>query len=121
MENTFFARFDRLCRDAGTTPNAVARELSISSGSITAWKRGTAPRNATLTRIADFFGVSCDYLLGKEEAAPADNGQRGVTHEDIKFALFGGDGEITDEMYDEVRQFAAYVKHREAEKKNREA
>lgn len=116
MEITFFARFDRLCRDAGTTPNAVARELGISSGSVTAWKKGTAPRSATLERIADRFGVSCDYLLGKEEAAPTDSGRRGVSDEDIKFALFGGDGEITDAMYEEVRRFAAYVKHREAGK-----
>ncbi len=31
---------------------------------------------------------------------------------DIKFALFGGDGDITDEMYEEVLQFAAFVKNR---------
>ena len=37
--------------------------------------------------------------------------------EEIKFALFGGDGEITDAMFDEVKQFAAFVKQREAGKK----
>lgn len=40
-----------------------------------------------------------------------------INDEDIKFALFGGDSEITDAMYDEVRQFAAFVKNREAQKK----
>ena len=40
-----------------------------------------------------------------------------VTDDDIKFALFGGDGEITDAMYEEVKQFAAFVRQREAEKK----
>jgi hypothetical protein len=34
-----------------------------------------------------------------------------VTDEDIKFALFGGDGEITDEMYEEVKRFAAFIKN----------
>lgn len=52
-----------------------------------------------------------------KEKAPADPGKRSVSDDDIKFALFGGDGEITDAMYDEVRRFAAFVKQREAEKK----
>ena len=45
------------------------------------------------------------------------NGERSVSDDDIKFALFGGDCEITDEMYDEVKRFAAYIKQREAGKK----
>ena len=32
-------------------------------------------------------------------------------------SIVGEDGEITDEMFDEVRNFAAYVKQREAQKK----
>lgn len=55
-------------------------------------------------------GIEC-------KKAPAENDKREVNDEDIKFALFGGDGEITDAMYDEVRQFAAFVKNREAQKK----
>lgn len=50
--------------------------------------------------------------------APAQEGERSVRDADIKFALFGGDGDITDEMYEEVKRFAKLVKLREeAEKK----
>ena len=35
------------------------------------------------------------------------------TDEDIKFALFNGADNITDEMYEEVKRFAEYVKQRE--------
>lgn len=67
-DQTFFARFEALCRKHSTTPNAVAKAIGASSGSVTAWKRGAAPRNDTLRRIADFFHVSADYLLtGREE------------------------------------------------------
>ena len=77
--------------------------------------------NATLAKIADFFGVTTDYLLGKEsEKTPAESSKRSVSDDEIKFALFGGDGEITDAMYDEVLRFAAFVKQREAEKKKKE-
>ena len=40
-----------------------------------------------------------------------------VTDDDIKFALFGGEEEITDEMYDEVKNFAEYVKQKYKNKK----
>lgn len=118
MGNIFFERFADLCKEIGETPNSVAKILGISSGSITAWKNGTEPRNKTLSNIADYFGVTTDYLLGKEtEKAPVDTDKRSVSDDDIKFALFGGDGDITDAMYDEVKRFAAYIKQREADKK----
>jgi hypothetical protein len=67
----------------------------------------------TAQKIANYFGVSVGYLLGEEETknAPVANDRR-VTDEDIKFALFGGSGDITDAMYEEVKSFAAYIKSR---------
>lgn len=118
MGSMFFERYSVLCKEHDETPNAVAKKIGASSGSVTAWKKGTDPRNATLAKIADYFGVSTDYLLGKEnEKAPAESGKRSVSDDEIKFALFGGDGEITDAMYEEVKNFAAFVKAREEAKK----
>ena len=72
MGSIFFERYAELCKAAGETPNSVAKIIGASSGSVTAWKNGTEPRNATLSKIADYFGVSTDYLLGKEtRIAPA--------------------------------------------------
>lgn len=116
MENIFFDRFFVLCKENGETPNAVAKKIGASSGSVTAWKRGTAPRNTTLYKIADHFGVSTDYLLGKDQRTD-HTVKSAITDDEIKFALFGGDRDITDAMYNEVRQFAAFVKRREEEKK----
>lgn len=36
-----------------------------------------------------------------------------ISTEDIQFAVFDGEKEITEEMYDEVKKFAAYLKQRE--------
>ena len=55
-------------------------------------------------------------LTGEDDPASVEVLRRPVNDEDIKFALFGGDGEITDAMYEEVKKFAAFVKLREAEK-----
>lgn len=59
----FWAQFERLCTKAGMSPNAVAKELRIPSGSITAWKNGTEPRASTAKKIAERFGVTTEYLM----------------------------------------------------------
>ncbi len=112
MESEFYLRFRDLCKAAGRSPNSVARELGIPSGSVTAWKQGATPRSKAAGKIAAHFGVTESWLKGDDRpAAPA------VNREELKFALFGGDGEISDTMFDEVVQFAQFVKQREAARK----
>ena len=36
---------------------------------------------------------------------------------DLLFAVFNGEQEITDEMFDEVKKFAVYIAQREKDKK----
>lgn len=106
----FFEIFLRLCNNRDISPNALAKELKIPSGSITNWKNGMIPRQATLLKIADYFGVTVDYLLGKEdEKTPAEET---ASEEEVKVALFGGAEEVTDEMWEEVKNFAEYVKQK---------
>lgn len=103
-----------LCKERKIPVSKLERDLGFSNGYIGQLRRGSFPADR-LAAIADYFGVTTDYLLDNEKA-PAETGKR-ITDEDIKFALFGGDGEITDSMYEEVRSFAAFVKRREEQKK----
>ncbi|OGO89496.1 MAG: hypothetical protein A2Y15_05940 [Clostridiales bacterium GWF2_36_10] len=110
----FFKVFSELCKESGTTPNAVAKILNLSSGSITEWKNGRTPRGDTLKKISSYFNVTTDYLLGNTDIKEktTEDTKNVPSVEDIKFALFNGDKEITDEMYEEVKQFAQFVKNR---------
>lgn len=62
----FWEIFYALCKEKGTSPNAVAKDLELSSGSVTFWKKGKTPQYNTLKKIADYFGVTVEYLLGNE-------------------------------------------------------
>lgn len=96
----------------------------ISSASYSQWNTGLYnPSEKKLRSAAECLGITYEFLRygAKEtENAPAGIGKGTVSDDDIKFALFGGDGEITDAMYDEVLQFAAFVKRREEHKKKKE-
>lgn len=111
---------DSLLDERGISGAQMSSDLGMSRSFMTELRKGRAKsiKLETAQKIAEYFGVSLDYLLGQDaEKAPADSGKRSISDDDIKFALFGGDGEITDSMYEEVRRFAAFVKQREAEKK----
>lgn len=63
----FYDIFVRLCAEKGKAPSAVAVELGYSKSMVSGWKvRGTSPTDTNLHRIADYFGVSVDYLRGLE-------------------------------------------------------
>lgn len=66
----FWENFVALCDKNGTKPNPVAKELGISSGSVTFWKKGKVPHHSTLIKIANYFGVSVDYLLTGQKETP---------------------------------------------------
>lgn len=61
----FWERYNDLCLKKGESPNAVAKKLEISSGTVTGWKEGREPRNSTLLKIAEYFETSAEYLIGK--------------------------------------------------------
>lgn len=107
----FYEVFSRLCREKGVSEYKVCEEVGLNRSAVAKWKRGATPNGTNAAKLAEYLGVTTGYLLGTESVRPIP------TDEDIKFALFGGDGEITDEMYEEVKRFAAYVKKSEQEKK----
>lgn len=113
-----------LCKERGITPGGLCGELGFRRSVLSDLKNGRKKSldTTTLMKIAEYFNVSVDYLLTGEETkkAPTPEGERKVSDNDIKFALFGGDGEITDAMYDEVKRFAQMVKLREEAEKKKE-
>ena len=60
----FWEKFVSLCAEKGVSPNSVCAELGLSNATATKWKNGAIPRNTTLKKVADYFGVSTSYLLG---------------------------------------------------------
>ena len=62
----FWEIFSYLCSQRGTSPTQATKDLGVAAGSVTKWKNGSAPRAATLRKIADYFGVTVEYLLGNE-------------------------------------------------------
>lgn len=83
----FYDIYVQLCEERGITPTKASSEIGFSKGSVSYWKKrytegvDAKPDSYTAMKIADYFGVSVDYLLngdtGKiETPAPKDERDR---------------------------------------------
>lgn len=59
----FYDQLKKLCYNNGTSPTRIALSLGMSRGNVTHWKNGSKPSIEVLQKIADYFGVTTDYLL----------------------------------------------------------
>lgn len=67
----FYDRFESLCKDFGVTPTEVARENGITQQAVSLWKkRGSTPSATTVQKLAHYFDVSIEYLLGAKSSVP---------------------------------------------------
>ena len=74
----FFDTFNALCSSKGISCKRAAIEIGLSNSTPTKWKNtGATPNGETLNKIADYFGVTTDYLLtGEQKEKPsAENGE----------------------------------------------
>lgn len=114
-----YNRIMSLCEEKGVSGYRMCKDIGIQPSILTDLKRGRqsglSAKNAD--KMAAYFGVSVGFLLGTEiKKMHTDEGERTVSDDDIKFALFDGAQDITDEMFDEVKNFAKYVQQREKNK-----
>lgn len=92
---TLFDRIQKLCKNRNITIAALERECGLGNATIKKWGTST-PSGDKLSRVADHFGVSTDYLLGREENKELNNiyfslareaQENGIDPEDIKLTL----------------------------------
>lgn len=56
--------FEQLLQKNGVTPYKVAKEAGVTQTALSNWKSGrSTPTTKTLQKIADYFGVTIDYLM----------------------------------------------------------
>lgn len=110
------ARLKEAKRESGMTNEELSRSSGVSIGTLNKILSGDTqePKLPALMAIAHALGVSVDYLIyGRHPQPPA-----APDIEAAKVALFGGDGEVTDEMWEEALFAAQMIKERYRRKKN---
>ena len=116
----FFDRLKQLCDDRNISIYKAATAVGLNRAAANKWKGGSIPNGQTVSRLADFFGVTTDYLIGDEkEKAPAETGKGDI--DKAKAAFFEGYGDdLSEEEKDELWEDArVYTKFKAQQKKLR--
>lgn len=67
-ERSFQDVFKELRQEKNKSQDAIARELDVSPALISKWENNiSTPGPEMLEYIADYFGVSVDYLIGRSK------------------------------------------------------
>lgn len=67
---TTFDRIKKLAEKRGKSLPAVSADLNFSDNLFYRWKTSN-PKATDLAKVADYFHVSVDYLIGREELSTA--------------------------------------------------
>ena len=100
----------------------LSTALGVTKGQLLGWSREPDTMDEEVLALYPGYDPTKEtipeYLARKEkDPEPSQPAKPEVSEEDIKFALFGGAGEITDEMYEEVKRFAKFVRQQHEENK----
>lgn len=104
----FYQILDNLCKKNGTTVTAVLKELNISTSKGTAWKNGSTPNADILLKLAQYFQVSMEYLMGVADSNRA--GESVLSPEVLSVILKLS--ELSDDQLHEVAKYIDYQRHK---------
>lgn len=65
VDNLFLSRYEELLKTTKVTHYRVTKDLGLNINISRKWRAGTTPSLAVLTKLANYFGVTIDYLIGR--------------------------------------------------------
>ena len=90
--------FEELLKINKTTVYRVSKETGIAASTLSDWKNGrSTPKTEKLRLIADYFGVSLEYMIGKDSKNDNSSELSGNTRVAIIGEIRAGSPIITNE------------------------
>ena len=110
----FYENVKELCHNNRTNITNLMKTLDMSTSMPTSWKKGAVPKADTVQKIADYFGVSVDYLL-RDESSPSTSNvagnisnaavMQGNANGPVSIHNGGAPAELTDQESEVLRIF----------------
>lgn len=99
----FSERLKRLRMEKGITQKELADRLHVSRSTIAGYESlGKEPDGEKLCALADFFGVSVDYLLGVTDSRELTSPAPAAAKRPVEAAIAGELGSLSDRQLDRL-------------------
>lgn len=107
----FSERLRRLRMEKGITQKELADRLHISRSTIAGYESlGKEPDGEKLCALADFFGVSVDYLLGVTDSRELTSPAPAAAQRPVEAAIAGELGSLSDRQLDRLLGYIQALK-----------
>ena len=96
----FYENYLALCEKVGKSPSRVALEIPLSKPTVTRWSNGGGITDATARKVANYFGVTVEELMGesKGEGIKKDPVPKDEVVSEPKQKLLDAIDNLTDEQ-----------------------
>ena len=109
IKEVFNVRIKELRKQKNISQTELGNILGVTRSTICQYEQGRRqPDNASLVKIADFFEVTVDYLLGREERIPTLSNTTEYESEEEK-QLLSLITQMTHEEVEELSNFVDYI------------
>ncbi len=112
-----YSRFLELCAEKKQAPSSVATSLGFSKNAFSRWKDTAEENNGfsslrtdTLMRLADYFGVSTDYLCGRTDRRDQTSIASELSKNPRKMLLFDETEGLSDKSMEQVIRMVRMIK-----------
>lgn len=93
----FWKNFLVECAKVQKTPAVVVEEIGLSNSMPTSWKKGVIPQKKNQEKIAKYFGITVEELMGTKKE-PAGKGGLDAQIQNIVEMLNNASPEAKDEV-----------------------
>lgn len=108
---TLFERISYLAKKQGLSVFDLAEKLNLSRNSIYSWKK-SSPKAETLEKVAEYFDVTTDYLLGRTDNPNSNN----LEEDEITTFFRVNTEDLTesekDQLREELKEYLEFMKSR---------
>lgn len=103
-------RIKKLLIDRGTTGKIMCQECGLGVNGISNIRKGDIKNIETFNRIADFFNVPVDYLLGRTDDPNQKPGERNIKLDEFSYAMYNESKELSDSDKQRLLTFARMLR-----------
>lgn len=81
---SFYEKYLMLCDKNKKTPSGAALEMGLSKTTVNRWKNGGGITDATILKVASYFGIPKEELTGEEQKEKPTPGEGSGLDEQAK-------------------------------------
>lgn len=81
---SFYEKYLMLCDKNKKTPSGAALEMGLSKTTVNRWKNGGGITDATILKVASYFGIPKEELTGEEQKEKPTPSEESELDADVK-------------------------------------